>query len=53
MREASAIVLDGFTLTTDVKTIVNPDRFMDEERGRQMWDLVWDIVFDITGPRIK
>ncbi len=43
MREASAIVLDGFELRTEVKTVRYPDRYMDE-RGRQMWDTVWRIL---------
>jgi hypothetical protein len=40
MEEASAIVLDGFKLRTDVNRVRYPDRYMDEGRGRKMWDIV-------------
>lgn len=53
MAEASAIVLDGFTLSSDVKKILHPERFVDEDRGREMWALVWDIVFHLTGVRLS
>ncbi len=44
MAEASSVVLDGFVLRTDAKVIRYPDRFMDEERGRYMWDKVWSLI---------
>jgi len=43
MAEASAIVLNGFALRTDVKVIRYPDRYEDR-RGREMWETVWGIV---------
>ena len=39
MKEASAIVLDGFELRSDAKLVRYPDRFMDK-RGAVMWDKV-------------
>jgi hypothetical protein len=46
MREASEIVLDGFSLRTEVKIVRHPDRYLDE-RGRQMWDTVSGLLADI------
>ena len=43
MAEASRIVLDGFTLRSDVYQIRYPDRFVDA-RGRRMWETVWAVV---------
>jgi hypothetical protein len=40
MREASLVVLDGFEVRTDVDVVLYPDRFMDEDRGKEMWDKV-------------
>lgn len=48
MAEASDLVLDGFTLRTDVKTIRSPERYMDH-RGREMWELVWDLIGQVPG----
>ena len=39
MAEASAIVLAGFRLRSDVKVVRWPDRYMDE-RGREFWGRV-------------
>jgi hypothetical protein len=39
MAEASAIVLDGFRLGSDVNIVRWPDRYMDG-RGREFWDRV-------------
>jgi hypothetical protein len=44
MREASRIVLDGFELGTDAKTVIYPDRYMDEERGTVMWRRVMRLI---------
>jgi DNA polymerase I len=44
MAEASRAVLGGFELRTEVHIIRYPDRFMDEERGRVMWDRVWELI---------
>ncbi len=43
MAAASCAVLNGFELTTDVKLIRHPDRFL-EDRGIPMWNLVVDIL---------
>jgi hypothetical protein len=40
MREAGRIVLDGFDLESDAKVVRYPDRYSDEDRGREMWDRV-------------
>lgn len=44
MREASRIVLDGFELDSEAKIISFPGRYMDEDRGRVMWDRVIDLA---------
>ena len=36
MAEASKLILNGFELRTDCKTIKYPDRYMDE-RGKEFW----------------
>lgn len=43
MREASRIVLDGFELGSDVKTVCYPERYMDK-RGVAMWDKVMNLI---------
>jgi hypothetical protein len=43
MREASAIVLNGFELGTDADVIVHPNRFSDE-RGAVMWERVMTLT---------
>ncbi len=42
MREASEIVLDGFTLRTDAKIVCHPERYMDK-RGQVMWETVCEL----------
>jgi DNA polymerase I-like protein with 3'-5' exonuclease and polymerase domains len=49
MREASEVVLDGFTLRVDAKVVSYPDRYLDE-RGRQMWETVCGILDELEGP---
>ena len=44
MADSSRIVLDGFELGTDAEIVRWPDRFMDEKRGRVMWDRVYDLA---------
>jgi DNA polymerase-1 len=44
MAEAPGIVLDGFELRSDAKLIPYPDRFMDESRGRAMWERVMRLI---------
>jgi hypothetical protein len=46
MAMASEVVLNGFTLRTDVKVILYPERY-DDPRGREMWETVWEIVAKI------
>jgi DNA polymerase I len=46
MAEASRAVLNGFELGTDVNVVRYPDRFMDEKRGRVMWDRVMRLLAD-------
>ena len=43
MREASSVVLDGFELVTDVKTVCYPDRYEDG-RGTEMWARVMGLI---------
>jgi DNA polymerase I len=43
MAEASRIVLNGFEIRTDVKSIRYPDRYTDK-RGAVMWARVMDLV---------
>jgi len=43
MREASAIVLDGFELRSEANTVCYPQRYMDE-RGLQMWNKVMGLM---------
>ena len=43
MAEASAIVLAGFRLRSDVKIVRWPDRYMDD-RGREFWGRVMALL---------
>ncbi len=43
MRQASKIVLKGFELTSDVKIVRYPDRYMDK-RGTDMWNRVMHLI---------
>ena len=43
MREASALILGGFELETDVKVVRYPDRYMDE-RGGSMWNVIVELA---------
>jgi DNA polymerase I-like protein with 3'-5' exonuclease and polymerase domains len=43
MQEASAVVLDGFTLRTDAKVVRHPERYVDE-RGKSMWETAWSLL---------
>jgi hypothetical protein len=52
MVQASETVLDGFRLRSDVDTIRNPDRYMDE-RGRKMWNTIWDCVNEMGPPVLQ
>jgi hypothetical protein len=43
MREASAAVLSGFELGTDVKIVRYPNRYSDP-RGEEMWARVMKLI---------
>ena len=43
MKEASAIVLGGFELTTEAKIVRYPERYMDL-RGIQMWNTIMKLA---------
>ena len=47
MADASAIILDGFELRTDVDVIKWPDRFEDE-RGAEMWSKIMRLLPDAS-----
>jgi DNA polymerase-1 len=47
MAEASRIVLKGFELSTEVQRVRYPDHYMDQKRGRKMWDKVWTHIDQI------
>ena len=42
MAKASRDVLGGFELGTDVEIIRYPERYCDEDRGREFWEMVMD-----------
>jgi hypothetical protein len=44
MIEASRAVLGGFELRTEAHVVRYPDRYMDEDRGRVMWDRVQELI---------
>jgi len=46
MAEASRVVLRGFELSTDVKVVRYPDRYM-SAKGKPMWDLVMRLLEEI------
>jgi DNA polymerase I-like protein with 3'-5' exonuclease and polymerase domains len=43
MREASELVLAGFSLRTEAKVVRFPDRYMDK-RGETMWNTVQELI---------
>jgi DNA polymerase-1 len=47
MSDASAIILDGFRLRSDVDAIRYPKRYCDD-RGKAMWDTVMDLIDPAT-----
>ena len=47
MAEASRIVLDGFSLRSDVELVRYPARYADE-RGKVMWKSVMDLLDEDT-----
>ena len=44
MAHASKAVLGGFEIRVGVEIFKYPDRYMDESRGRQMWDTVLGLL---------
>lgn len=49
MADASRVVLGGFELRSDAKTVRYPDRYTDK-RGAAMWDAVWRQIGDRPTP---
>jgi hypothetical protein len=49
MREASELVLPGFTLRVEDKIIRWPDRFDWDTRGQKMWQTVLSLLTEKTG----
>jgi hypothetical protein len=47
MREASELVLSGFPLRSDAKTVYWPDRYSDP-RGERFWCTVWELIGELT-----
>jgi hypothetical protein len=37
-------VLDGFKLRSEPKTVIYPERYMDNKRGKAMWDRVMSLL---------
>jgi len=52
MADASAAVLGGFRLRSDVKVFRYPHRYWDE-RGEGMWNEVWDLIQERTSVKVK
>jgi len=42
MAQASRGVLNGFELGTDVQEFRFPERYCDEDRGKEFWELVME-----------
>jgi DNA polymerase I len=51
MAEASRVVLNGFELRSEAKTVKWPDRYMDK-RGMKMWEAVTRLLDEIEGKEI-
>ena len=52
MTETSRIVLGGFELRVDVKTVVWPDRYMDK-RGAVMWNKVMGLLEQLEAEQLE
>ena len=48
MREASEIILDGFSLRSEAEVVAHPDRYMDK-RGTEMWTAVMELIGGADG----
>jgi DNA polymerase-1 len=45
MADASRVLLHGFELRSECDQLIrHPDRYMDEKRGRETWDMVWKLL---------
>jgi DNA polymerase-1 len=51
MVKASSIVLNGPTVGVDAKEVRHPDRYMDEDRGRDTWQRVTRLLGAVEGRR--
>ena len=49
MSDASAAVLEGFRLRSDVEVICHPERYSDP-RGARMWDIVTTLLQELEKP---
>ncbi|TWU67578.1 DNA polymerase I, thermostable [Crateriforma conspicua] len=49
MREAASVVLAGFRLESDAKIVRHPERYMDGDRGRDMWERVYELATKADG----
>lgn len=52
MARASAHVLGGFELRSDVKRIHYPDRYADK-RGEKMWNVVMDLIDEVDADPVR
>jgi DNA polymerase-1 len=46
MEQASRLVLNGFTVRTDVAVVRYPDRYMDK-RGKEFWGIIMGLWEEI------
>lgn len=53
MQEAGRIVLGGFDIESDAKIVAYPDRYVDEDRGRIMWEKVLNLARDGMGHGVQ
>ncbi|TWU64624.1 DNA polymerase [Crateriforma conspicua] len=49
MREAASVALAGFRLESDAKIVRHPERYMDGDRGRDMWERVYELATKADG----
>lgn len=47
MAQAARIVLDGFEVRSDAKIVHSPARYMDEDRGQEMWNQVFKLATEL------
>jgi DNA polymerase family A len=51
MAQASKVILNGFELGVDAQIIRYPDRYMDEKRGRETWDMIIGLLEEAESVR--